>query len=99
MNEVFLQSLGLSQSEKDMLACTTHRWVEVKGGAVVFFAKEGKAHFLAYPIPLLPSDVMAEFWQAVGSLPMVSEIESRFFTDNPVGEEELIGLTLGAGKF
>ena len=99
MNEVFLQSLGLSQSEKDMLACTTHRWVEVKGGAVVFFVKEGKAHFLAYPIPLLPSDVMAEFWQSVGSLPMVSEIESRFFTDNPVSEEELIGLTLGAGKF
>ena len=89
MNKVLMQTLGVSPTEKDIFSHTTHRWVEVKGGAVVFFSKDGKTHFLAYPIPLLPSDAMVEFWQSVGSLPLVNEIESRFFTDNPVSEEEL----------
>lgn len=89
INEVLIQSLGVTKDEQEILKSTWHKWVEVKSGAVVFFAKEGKAHFLAYPIPSLPSDAMVEFWQAVSRLPMVIEIESRFFTYNPVSEEEL----------
>ena len=89
MNDVLMQALGVSQVEQDFLSTVPHHWVEVKGGAVVFFAKDKKAHFLAYPLVVLPNIARARFWEDVGSLSLAHEIESRFFTDNPVTVAEL----------
>ncbi len=80
--------LGISQIEADMLSTVPHHWVEIKGGAVVFFAKDGKAHFLAYPMVILPENERARFWKAAGRLPLVHEIEARKFMDNPVTAAE-----------
>lgn len=87
MNIAFIQSLDISQQELSMLAKIPHHWIEVKGGAVVFFARDGRAHFLAYSMAVLPDEKRAAFWEAVGRLPRVREIETRFLA-NPVTAEE-----------
>ncbi len=88
MNKAMMKSLGISQAEKDLLATVPHHWAEVEGGAVVFFLtpKDNTPMYLEHPE--MGEETGAEFWAAVKRLPMVKEINSRYFTDNPVTAEE-----------
>lgn len=88
MNKTLMQALCVEGTVVCMLSTVPHHWVELEGGAVVFFAKEGKAHFLAYPMVVLPEGKQKAFWEAVGRLQQVREIETGYFTDNPVTEED-----------
>ncbi len=77
MTKILLKALGVSEAEMDRLKMGVHHWVEVKNGAVVFFiAPDEKAHYMAFPVPSLEGKTMSEFWDAVGKLPKVQEIES-----------------------
>ncbi|MDI6782045.1 MAG: hypothetical protein QME49_08100 [bacterium] len=91
MNKRTMQSLGITELEQKMLAAVPHRWVEICGGAVVFFVKNGKAYFLAYPLVVMMGDTaaMARFWEEVSKLPLVKKIEKGFFTGNPIMIDEL----------
>ncbi len=88
MNKTIIEVLGISEPEQEKLATVPHHWVEIRDGAVVFFADGGKAHFLAYPLVVLPNIARARFWEDVENMPLAHEIKSRHSTNNPVTAEE-----------
>ena len=78
INPVFLKALMVEKNVMNILKRIPHQWVEVKDGAVVFFntPKTGKKLYLAFPLPNIDNNA---FYEAVGRLPQVIEIENGKF--------------------